>query len=106
MSPLVLSDSSGSTGAGCHGTDVAEALSVRFSPNRSAPRSSGESAPGQGQSISGSTVLAGPSIVLGPDFSPQRLSMGDSRQEGPPLTRQGAPLCTPNRSYGNCGCDP
>ncbi|KAI2661423.1 Transposon Ty3-G Gag-Pol polyprotein [Labeo rohita] len=32
MSPLVLSSSSSSTGAGCHGTDVAEAASVRFSP--------------------------------------------------------------------------
>ncbi|KAL0150783.1 hypothetical protein M9458_053901 [Cirrhinus mrigala] len=42
MSPLVLSDSSSSTGAGCHGTDVAEASSVRFSPDRSAPGSSGE----------------------------------------------------------------
>ncbi len=28
----------------------------------------------------GSTVLAGPSMVLGPDFSPRRLSMGDSHQ--------------------------
>ncbi len=27
-------------------------------------------------------VLAGPSMVLGPGFSPQRLSMGDSSQEG------------------------
>ncbi len=26
-----------------------------------------------------------PSMVLGPDFSPWRLSMGDSRQEGSPL---------------------
>ncbi len=33
-----------STGTGCHGTDVAKALSVRLSPNCSAPRSSGVSA--------------------------------------------------------------
>ncbi len=32
MSPLVLSDSSSSTGAGCHGTDVAEASSVCLPP--------------------------------------------------------------------------
>ncbi len=51
---LVLSDSSSSTGAGCHGTDVAKASSVRLSPDRSAPRSSGESAPGRGQSTTGS----------------------------------------------------
>ncbi len=32
LSPLVLSDSSSSTGAGCYGIDLAEALSVRLSP--------------------------------------------------------------------------
>ncbi len=89
MSSLVLSNSPSSTGAGCCGTDVAEASSVHFSPDRSAPGSSGESAPGRGQSTSGSTVLAGPSMVLRPDFSPQRLSMGDSRQERSPLTSGG-----------------
>ncbi len=89
MSPLVLSSSSSSIGAGCYGTDMAEASSVRLSPDRSAPGSSGESAPGRGQSTSGSTVLGGPSMVLGPDISPRRLSMGDSYQEGSPLTGRG-----------------
>ncbi len=28
-------------------------------------------------------------MVLGPDFSPRRLSMGDSRQEGSPLKGKG-----------------
>ncbi len=37
----------------------------------------------------GSTVLAGPSMVLGPDFSPWQLSMGDSHQEGALLTGGG-----------------
>ncbi len=87
MSPLVLSDSSSSTG--CHGTDVAEALSVHFPPDRSVPGSSGESAPGRSQSTSGSTILAGPSMVLGPDFSPRRLLMVYSHQEGLPLTGGG-----------------
>ncbi|KAI2649150.1 Retrovirus-related Pol polyprotein from transposon 17.6 [Labeo rohita] len=91
MSPLVLSDSSSSPGAGCHGTDVAEASSVRLSPDRSAPGSSGESAPGRGVPSSSSPVLAGPSLVLGPDFSPRRRSMGDSRQEGSPLSGGGPP---------------
>ncbi len=50
MSPLVLSDSSSSSGTVCYGADLAEALSVRLSPDRSAPRSSGESAPGRGPS--------------------------------------------------------
>ncbi len=48
LSPLVLSDSSSSTGAGCYGTDLAEAPSVRLSPNRPAPGNSRESAPGRG----------------------------------------------------------
>ncbi|KAL0161017.1 hypothetical protein M9458_044742, partial [Cirrhinus mrigala] len=85
--------SSSSPGAGCHGTDVAEASSVRFSPDRSAPGSSRESAPGRGVPSSSSPVLAGPSLVLGPDFFPRRLSMGDSRQEGSPLT--GGGHCVP-----------
>ncbi|KAI2657541.1 hypothetical protein H4Q32_008891 [Labeo rohita] len=72
--------------AGCHGTDVAEASSVRLSTDRSAPGSSGESAPGRGPSSFSSPVLASPSLVLEPDFPPQRLSMGDSRQEGSPLS--------------------
>ncbi len=42
MSPLVLSDSSSSPGAGCDGTDVAEASSVRLPPDCSALGSSGE----------------------------------------------------------------
>ncbi len=75
LSPLVLSDSSSSTGAGYHGTDLPEASSVCLFYDRSAPGSSRESAPGRGLSISSRPVLAGPSMVLGPDFSPQCLSI-------------------------------
>ncbi len=57
---------------------VAEASSVRLSPDRSAPGSSRESAPGWGPAVASSPVLARPSMVLGPGFSPRRLSMGDS----------------------------
>ncbi|KAL0172117.1 hypothetical protein M9458_032428, partial [Cirrhinus mrigala] len=84
--------SSSSPGTGCHGTDVAEATSVRLSPDRFAPGSSGESSPGRGQFTVSSPVLARPSMVLGPDFSPRRLSMGDSCQEGSPLTGGGTSL--------------
>ncbi|KAL0173474.1 hypothetical protein M9458_029442, partial [Cirrhinus mrigala] len=52
-------------------------------------RLSRESAPGRGLPSSSSPVLAGPSMVLGPDFSPRRLSLGDSRQERSPLTGRG-----------------
>ncbi len=106
MSPLVLSDSSSSDGAGCHGTDMAEASTVCFSPDRSAPGSSGESAPGRGQSTTGSAVLAGPSLVLGPDFSPRRLPMGDSRQEESPLTGRGHHLSPPPRAMEVVGVAP
>ncbi len=51
LSPLVLSDSSSSTGAGCYGTDVAEASSVHLSPDCSSPGSSRKSVPGWGPSI-------------------------------------------------------
>ncbi len=95
LSPLVLSDSSGSAGAGCYGTDVAEASSVRLSPDCSAPGSSRESAPGRGPAVASSPALAGPSMVLGPDFSPRRLPMGDSSQERSPLTSGGYDLSPP-----------
>ncbi|KAJ8004404.1 hypothetical protein DPEC_G00135360 [Dallia pectoralis] len=38
---------------------------------------------GSVQSTARSTVLAGPSMVCGPNISPRRLSSGDSDQEGP-----------------------
>ncbi len=77
---------------GCLGTDLAEASSVHLSPDRSAPGSSREIAPGRCLSIASSPILAGPSMVLGPDFSPRWLSMGVSRQEGSPLTGGGHDL--------------
>ncbi len=66
-------------------------LSLDCSP----PRSSGESAPGRGPSATCSPLLAGPSMVLRPDFPSRRLSMGDSRQEGSPLTGGGHHLSPP-----------
>ncbi len=84
-----------SSQTGCHGTDLAEASSVLLSPDCSALRSSGESAPGQGPSTASSPVLAGPSMILGPDFPSRRLSMGDSYQEGSPLTGGGHHLSPP-----------
>ncbi len=64
LSTVVFSQASSPAGVGCHGTDVAEATPVRFSPYRSAPRSSGEGPERGGQSIAGSPVLAGPGMVL------------------------------------------
>ncbi len=67
MSPLVLSSSSSSIEAGCHGPDLAKASSVCLSPDCSAPRNSGESVQGRGSAAASSPVLAGPSMVLGSD---------------------------------------
>ncbi|KAL0203703.1 hypothetical protein M9458_001721, partial [Cirrhinus mrigala] len=106
VSPLVCSSSSSSPGVGCHGADMAEATSVRISPDHSAPGSSGESSPGRGQSLVGSPVLAWLSMVLGPDFSPRRLSMGDSRQEGSPLTGGGYHPAPPPRAMEAVGVAP
>ncbi len=44
---------------------------------------------GRGSAAASRPILAGPSMVLGSDFSPRRLSMGDSRQEGSPLAPAG-----------------
>ncbi len=63
MPLLARSDSFSSTGAGCHGTDMAEASSVRLAPDCSAPESSGVSSPGRGSSIVSSPILAGPSMI-------------------------------------------
>ncbi|KAL0151772.1 hypothetical protein M9458_052923 [Cirrhinus mrigala] len=92
MSPLVLSSSSSSSGAGRYGTDLAEASSVRLSPGGSAPRSSGKSPPGCGQPTASSAILAGPSLVYEPNFPPRRLSVGDSDLEGPSLSGRGLGL--------------
>ncbi len=89
MSPLVLSDLSSSTEAGCHGTDLAEASSVCLPPDRSAPGSSGESLPGRGATTASSPILVGPSEVCGPGRPPRRLCVGDSRTAGSPLSGRG-----------------
>ncbi len=51
-------------------------------------------------------VLAGPSMILGPDFSPRRFSMGDSRQEGSPLTGGGYDPSLPPRVVEAVGVAP
>ncbi|KAL0151580.1 hypothetical protein M9458_053097 [Cirrhinus mrigala] len=63
----------------------------------------GESPPGRGQFTVSSPVLAGPSMVLGPDISSRWLSMGDSRQEGSPLTGGGHHPSPPPRAVEAVG---
>ncbi|KAI2647034.1 NLR family CARD domain-containing protein 3 [Labeo rohita] len=71
--------------------------------DRSASGSSGESSPGRGQFTVSSPVLAGPSMVLGPDISSRWLSMGDSHQEGSPLTGGGHHSSPPLRAVEAVG---
>ncbi len=106
MSPLVLSNSSSSPRTGRYSTDMAEAASVRLSPDRSAPRSSDESTPRRCSPTVSSPVLAGPSMVLGPDFPPRRLSLGGSHQEGSPLTSRGCHSAPPPGVMENVGVAP
>ncbi|XP_051756294.1 uncharacterized protein LOC127516053 [Ctenopharyngodon idella] len=85
VSTLVLPNTSSTFGSGCHGTDVAEATSVRISPVRSAPGGSGESTPGGGQPDTGSPVLANQDMVLGLSVPTRRLPNGASPQTGSPV---------------------
>ncbi len=84
LSPLVLFDSSSSTRAGCYGRDLAEASSVCLSPHHSAPGSSRESAPDGAR-----LLLVAPFWFSDLISLLKRLSKGDSRQEGSPLTGGG-----------------
>ncbi|XDV14070.1 hypothetical protein PO909_002286 [Leuciscus waleckii] len=106
LSTVVLPHSSSPAGVGCHGADVAEAASVCFSPDRSAPGSSREGPSRRGQSTVGSPVVAGPSMVLGHHITPGRPSMGDSHQEGPADTGGGLNISPSPRAVQSLGLAP
>ncbi len=91
---ILSRQTSSSAGAGCYGTIVAEASSVRLPPIAQLLGVL-ERVRMDGVLLLKNPVLAGPCIVLWPDFSPRRLSMGDSRQEGSPLTGSGHDLSPP-----------
>ncbi len=110
LSTVVFSHASSPAGVGRHGTDVAEATPVCFSPDRSAPGSSGEG-PERG-------VLAGShSLLLVTPFWPARVWFSDimSLLAGQtwliPLRRDllsqaGGTIFTLGQSCGNCGSGP
>ncbi len=91
---ILLRQTSSSAGAGCYGTIVAEASSVSLPPIAQLLGVL-ERVRMDGVLLLKNPVLAGPSIVIWPDFSPRRLSMGDSHQEGSPLTGSGHDLSPP-----------
>ncbi len=103
MSPLVLSNSSGSTGTGCHGTDVADASSVCGSPIALLP---GVLARVRRDEVS---------LLLVAPFWPGRVRFSDliSLLDGSPseipvrrdlLSQAG--VFTPTRRCGSFGCGP
>ncbi len=74
LSIVVVSHASRPAGVARHDTDVAESTPVCFSPDRSAPGSSGEVLEIVGQSIAGSPVLASPGMDLRHHVTPGRLA--------------------------------
>ncbi len=105
MSPLVLSNSSSSRRTGRYSTDMAEAASVRLSPDRSAPRSSDESTPRRCSPTVSSPVLAGrvwfSDLISLLDGSPSEVPIRRDL-----LSQAGGAILHPRRSYGKCGCGP
>ncbi len=95
---LVLPHASSSSRTGCDDTDVAEASSVRISPDRSAPGSTGESSPGPGPTTSYCPAVAGQSMVPKSILPSRRASSGAPRQEGPSVPSGGLDISPPSRT--------
>lgn len=69
-------------------------------------KSFGQSLSGWSSSIASCSILASPSVVLRPNISPGRLSLGDSDQEGPSLLGSGHDLSPLARDMGAVGLPP
>ncbi len=106
LSTVVFSQASSPAGVGRHGTDVAEATPVRFSPDSSAPGSSGEGPERRGQSIAGSPVLAGPGMVLRHHVTPGRPAMADPSEEGSAVSGRGHNFSPSARAVETVGLAP
>ncbi len=100
LSTLVLAHASSSSRTGRDGADVAEASSVCFSPDHSAPGSPGESSPGPGSTTSHCPTMAGQSMVPRFNIPSRRASSGAPRQEGPPVPSRGHDISPPTRTVG------
>ncbi len=87
LSALVLPHASSSSRTGCDEIDMDEASSVCISPDRSGPRSTGDSSPGPTTSYF--PTVAGQSMVPRFNIPSWRASSGAPRQEGPSFPRGG-----------------
>ncbi len=99
---LVLPHASSSSRTGCDDTDVAEASSVRISPNRSAPGSTGESSSGPGPTTY-CPVVARQSMVPKSILPSRRASSGAPHQEGPSFPSGGLDISPPSRTMETVG---
>ncbi len=84
---------------------MAEALSVRISPDRSASGSPGESSPGPGSTTSHFPVVAGQSMVPRFNIPSRRASSGAPRQEGPSVPSRGLVISPPTRTVETVGLE-
>ncbi len=100
LSPVLASSSSRT---GRDGADVAEASSVCFSPDHSAPGSPGESSPGLGSTTSHCPTMAGQSMVPRFNIPSRQASSGAPRQEGPPVPSRGHDISPPTRTVETVG---
>ncbi len=103
LSTLVLALASSSSRTGRDGADVAEALSVCFSPNCSAPGSPGESSPGPGSTTSHCPTVAGQSMVPRFNIPSRQTSSGAPCQEGPSVRSRGLDISPPTRTVETVG---
>ncbi len=85
------------------GADMAEASSVCFSPDRSAPRSPGESSRGPGSTTSHCPAVAEQSMVLRFNIPSRRVSSGAPHQEGQSVPSRGLNISPPNRILETVG---
>jgi hypothetical protein len=106
LSTVVLSQVSSSVGAGRYDTDVAEAASVRISPDRSAPGSLGAGPPGRDQPTFSSTPLADPDMVLGHCSTARRPPMAGPSEEGSAVSGRGHNISPPARAVEPLGLAP
>ncbi len=107
LSTLVLPHASSSSRAGREGADVADASSVCFSPNRSAPGCPGGSSPGPGPGPGSTTshcpAVVGQSMVPRFNIPSRRASSGAPHQEGPSVPSRGLDISPPSRTVETVG---
>ncbi len=102
-SPLHSTRASSSSRTERAGADMAEASSVCFFPDRSAPESPGESSPGPSSTTSLCPAVAGQSMVPRFNIPSRRAFSGAPRQEGPSVPSRELNISPPSRTMKTVG---